>query len=249
MNVRRQPVLGADNPFLRKLSYRSRLSAAELAALAALPSDEERVRSRGYIVRQGEAMKRSCLLVDGFAARYKLTADGERQIVSFHVPGDFIDLHTVMLKVADHSIGTLGDARIDWVPHTALLDVATAHDAVGLAFWKDTLVDASIGREWLLNIGQRDAYARLAHLICEIATRLAAVGLYREGRFQLMVTQTELADATGLTPVHINRTLQKLRADGLISNRGTEFHIEDWRALVEAGGFDVSYLYLPEPAP
>lgn len=240
------PPIKPGEALARKLSLRSTLSPQERAAVAALPVGEVRVASRDYFAREGEVLTRACMLIDGFAARYKLLPDGARQIVSLHVSGDIIDLHSVVLGVVDHSAAALGPARVAYLPHKAVLDAMEVYPGIARAFWYDAMVDGAIAREWLLNIGRRDAYGRLAHLFCEMALRMEAVGLCHDGRFQFMVTQSELADATAMTPVHVNRTLHKMREAGLISITGSEVRIENWNALSRAGSFDPTYLYLPK---
>lgn len=213
--------------------------------LLALPVDDTSTLPRQPIALEGEPLTRSCVLLDGFACRYKLSPDGSRQIVSFHMPGDLIDLHSALLKVADHSIAAIGRAHVAYLPHAVIFETTRRYAGIAHAFWLETVIDGSIFREWLLNVGRRDAYGRLAHLFCELALRLDSVGLCPNGRCQFPVTQTDLADATGLTPVHVNRTMQRLRADKLISTHGTELRILDWKGLIEAGSFDPTYLYLP----
>jgi CRP-like cAMP-binding protein len=190
-------------------------------------------------------VNRACVLVEGMACRYKLLHDGSRQIVSIHMAGDIMDLHSAVLKVADHGIGALGHARVAYLPHEAVAAAVERHCGIARAFWRETLVDGSIYREWLLNVGRRDAYARLAHLFCEMMLRADAIGLSRGERFPFPLSQAELADATGLTAVHVNRTIQRLRADGLISTRHADITVEDWNGLAEAGSFDPAYLHLP----
>jgi len=236
---------GAGAAMLRKLKLRSPLDPDEREVLMALPVGETSVAQRTAIVHEGERLARSCLLIDGLACRYKLLPDGSRQIVSLHLPGDVIDLQSAVLKVADHGIAALSHVRVAYLPHAALLDAAARHRGIGWAFWRETTVEGAIDREWLLNIGRRDAFGRLAHLLCEIALRMEAIGLCHGNRFQFPVTQSELADVAAMTPVHVNRTLQRLRAEGLIGTRGTEVHVLDWDRLVEAGSFDPAYLYLP----
>jgi CRP-like cAMP-binding protein len=235
--------------FLQKLAARSPLSDQERALIAALPSGDVRISSREFIVHEGEHLNRSVLLLDGLAARYKLLPDGGRQIVSLHVAGDVIDLHTALLKVADHSVAAFGPARIAYLSHDAVRTAIDASPAIARAMWREVLVDASIAREWLLNVGRRDAYGRIAHLFCELALRMEVVGLYRGGSLPLPLTQADLADATGLTPVHVNRTMQRLRADGLVSTRGAELCIHDWDGLALAGTFDPAYLFIGEAKP
>ena len=248
-DVRDQPGSTGDShagaAFLRKLEVRSALSDEERAVLIAMPVDAARFGPGQPIVREGERVTRSCVLLDGFVCRDKSLADGARQILSFHGAGDLIGLHSATLEISDDNIVAMTQTRVAYLPHEAVLDAMHRHAGIARAFWRETLVDGAIAREWLLNIGRRDAYARLAHLYCEMALRMRAVGLYRDDCFQFPVTQADLADAMSLTPVHVNRTLQRLRADGLLATRGTEVCIMDWPGLVEAGTFDPAYLYLP----
>lgn len=237
--------IAAGAAMLRKLDLRSVFTEDERATLLALPRDDASFSARQPIVHEGDVLTRSCVLVDGYAARFKLLPDGSRQIVSLHIAGDVMDAHAAVLGVADHGIAALTHARVAYLPHAALLDAADRSPGIARAFWRETLVDGAIFREWLVNIGQRDAYARLAHLICEMAVRFEAIGLSRDDCIPLPLTQTEIGDATALTPVHVNRTMQKLKASGLISTRGSELRIADWDALAKVASFDAGYLYLP----
>ena len=230
----------------RKVALRSALPAGELAELRRIPWQSARLAKAETIVREGERPTHSVLLLEGYAARHKVTLDGERQIVSIHVPGDFIDLQSAILKVADHSITAVGPVRLATVAHETILGVLDRNPGLARALWRDHLVEASIGREWLLNVGRRDAYARTAHLLCEIGLRLEAMGLSKRHRFVLGMTQTVLADTLGLTPVHMNRVIQRLRGESFITTHGTEVCVDDWGRLAHAGGFDPSYLYLPD---
>jgi CRP-like cAMP-binding protein len=230
---------------LTKLSLRSTFTDDERGALLALPVDEARLAAHATIAHPGDTATRACVLLDGYAARYKLLPDGSRQIVALHIAGDLMDLQSAVLKAADHGIVALGHARVAYLPHPAVLAVAERFPGIARAFWLETLVDGAIYAEWLLNVGQRDAYGRLAHLFCEMLMRSDAVGLSRGESFPFPVSQGELGDATGLTAIHVNRTMQQLRKDGLVSTRGTDMCVEDWHALVQAGSFDPTYLHLP----
>ena len=240
-----RPRDSAGELLIRKLSLRSPLAALDREVLSALPFDELRASARDLLASEGDRVDRSLLILDGCAAGSKLTAEGERQIVSLHVAGDFIDLHSALMKLADHDIVAIGPLRVATVAHDAVLRAATGYPAIAQALWRETLADAAIARAWLLNVAQRDAYRRLAHLFCEMGLRLEAIGLFDRCRFVLPLTQQELGDSTGLTPVHVNRTLQRLRSEGLVTTHGSELCIEDWDALAAAAGFDPGYLYLP----
>ena len=164
--------------------------------------------------------------------------------MSFYIPGDIPDLQSLHLDVMDHNIGTLVPTRVAFIPHGAMHEVTRRYPALAAAFWRDTLIDAAIFREWIVNVGRRPAYARMAHLIAELAAKFKSVGLITDWSFELPVTQEELGDALGLSTVHVNRTLQELRGDGLIRSEGKTLFIEDWEALKRAGEFDPTYLHL-----
>jgi CRP-like cAMP-binding protein len=236
------------DPFIAKIEVRDRLTDEEKAALRALPQKLVRTAARGRIVEEGERPTHACMVLEGIVYRSKIAANGRRQIISFHVPGDMVDLHTVLFKVADHTIETVRNAAIVLVPHHAILKAAEDYPALGRAFWYDTLLDASIQREALLNIGRRDARSRTAHLFCELAVRLKRVGLVDNGSFELPLTQGDLADALGVTPIHTNRVLAKFRGQGLIAFSGRSVTIHDWKALAAIGDFDATYLHLEGPS-
>jgi CRP-like cAMP-binding protein len=202
------------------------------------------IRADQDIVREGDAPTRSCLLLSGFACTYKMTVQGKRQIVSFNLPGDVPDLQSLHLKVLDNSIGTISPCSVGFITHEALQDICTRYPRLAAAFWRETLIDAAIFREWVLNVGRREAYNRMAHVLCELLTRLRAVGLAEDHTCDLPITQGEFADAIGVTPVHVNRVLQQMRADGLIELNGVRLNIPDWERLKQAGEFDPTYLHL-----
>ena len=233
---------------ISKLEKRAVLQDADRKALLELPFRTRVVEPHQYIVREGMESDQSCLIVTGFAYRQKVTIEGSRQILSVHMAGDFVDLEGSLLRRADHSIQALTRCELAVVPSRAIRDLMLEHPNVAQAMWIDTLVDASIFREWLLNIGQRDARARLAHLFCEFSRRLEAAGLSRDGRYELPMTQEQLADATGLTSVHVNRTMRGLEREGLIQREKRFVKIPDWERLREVAGFSELYLHLDQVA-
>jgi CRP-like cAMP-binding protein len=160
--------------------------------------------------------------------------------------GDMVDLQNSMLGTADHSVQMLTKGEIALIPREAIQQLAMERPRIGMAMWKDTLVDGSIFREWIANVGRRDAHARLAHLLCEFALRLKLTGLGEHTSYELPMTQEQLADAVGLTAVHVNRTLQALERGDLISRKSRSIKINDWQRLADAGDFDATYLHLPE---
>jgi len=173
-----------------------------------------------------------------------MTGDGNRQIMAFSLPGDIPDLLSLHLDVMDNSLGTLTPCKVGFIQHEILRNLSTRFPQIASAFWRDTLIDASIFREWVLNIGQREAYSRLAHLLCEFIVRSRAVGLGNGSTYYIPMTQTELGDAMGISTVHANRVIQQLRSDGLVSWSGTKLTVRDWNGLKSAGDFDPTYLHL-----
>lgn len=220
------------------------LTDEERQGLQGLPIQTEKLKTNQAIVKEGDSPCQCCMVLEGAVCTYKITIEGKRQILSLHVPGDMPDLQSLHLKVLDLSIASISTCKVGFIQHTDLLSLCERYPRLTAAFWRETLVHASIYREWLLNNGQRSSYTRIAHLICELAVRLNAVGLVQDSSFYMPVTQAELADATGMTPVHMNRVLQELRADGLIFSEHTRITIPDWEKLKEAGEFDPLYLHL-----
>jgi CRP-like cAMP-binding protein len=234
-------------PMLRKLEYWQKLDEADRAAVLALPYTVKSLAQNYTLVREGDYASHSSVLLSGFAIRTKLVADGHRQIVAIHMKGDMVDLQNSLLVHADHSVQMLTAGRVAMIPRDEINAIAYERPAVGRAMWIDTLVDAAIFREWIANIGRRDAQTRVAHVLCEFAVRLKAAGLGEQTNYELPMTQEQLADATGLTSVHINRTLQTLGAAGLIERSNPRrIVIGDWRKLAAAGDFDSGYLHLQE---
>lgn len=233
--------------FIAKIEGRSKLTEAERAALRGLPRRVLNLSGRTRIVEEGERPTHSCMVVSGMVFRSKLALAGRRQIISFHLPGDMVDLQTILFRIADHTIETARNATVILIPHEAVLAVAAEYPALARAFWFDTLVDASIQREMLLNIGRRDARARTAHLLCELVIRLRRAGADGTAPLDLFVTQADLADALGITSIHMNRVLARLRREGLITLDGRMLTVDDWHGLSAAGEFDPIYLHLDGP--
>lgn len=199
-------------------------------------------RAQIDIVLPGEITTHSCLVVEGMIGRFGQLVDGRRQITAFHVAGDMCDLHSLMCATVGWSIQALTTTTMLKISHLELLKVARAHPAIAEAFWRDCVVDASILSQWVVNVGRRDARMRLAHILCEMGVRLEQAGLGTRTLFELHVTQTQLADALGLTAVHVNRVMQALRREGLIATLHREVRILDWDRLARVGEFDERYL-------
>ena len=228
---------------VHRLERRSPLGEAGREALLSLPHAIRKLASSAHIVRDGDRPDHVGLLLTGFAHRYKLTGEGGRQIISIHMASEFIDLQNGLLTIADHSVQTLTEAEVAFIPRRAIEDLMLGHAPVSRALWIDTLIDASIFREWVVNVGRRDSRARVAHLLCEFSLRMEAAGLARNHHYELPMTQEQLADAVGLTSVHVNRVLKQLGQDGLISRDRRSIVIEDWKGLRETGDFNERYLH------
>ena len=233
----------AAEALIGKLEQFAPLGEADRDAIRALTYSTRKARAGAYLVRDGSDHTHCCLLIDGYACRHKTTADGGRQIVSFHMRGDIVDLPHLLFAKADHNVQAITAATIACIPAAQLKAVAHAHPAIADALWRDVLIDASIFREWVLNVGRRDARTRIAHMICEFVTRAQAAGLGSPDRFDLPLTQEQIADATGLTSVHVNRMLQALGQAGVIARDRREIRILDWQRMRDIAGFDESYLH------
>lgn len=229
---------------VRKLAIHAPLDEADRAAILALPYTLRTVDPHTYTTREGDVPGPCAVVVSGFAFRQKLTGDGARQIVSIHVPGEPLDFQHLFLDVADHSVQTLTRAELAFIARRDLQALARERPAVGHAILVSILVEASIFREWVLNVGRRDARGRVAHLLCEFALRLKAYGLAEQYGYELPMSQEQLADAIGLTAVHVNRTLKALEEEGLIKRQRRFVSFPDWERLRSAADFSERYLHL-----
>ena len=233
---------------LRKFELRAPLDDSDREAFLSLPHRIQHVEANVYVVREGDRPDRSCVLLSGFALRHKVTALGERQVVSVHVAGDFLDLEGALLNVADHNVQMLTRCEVAFIPRSAITDLILNHPRIATAMWIDTLIDGSIFREWVVNVGRRDARSRIAHLLCEFARRLEVAGLADINGYELPMTQEQIADATGLTSVHVNRVLKRLDEEGLIARFRRHVTIPDWGKLRDVAGFSEIYLHLDQVA-
>lgn len=229
---------------LMKLRARDVVTEEEEAVLRGAVAEIKEVPASKVIVKAGVTLSNCTLLIDGFICRYKDLADGQRQIMELHVPGDFLDLHSFLLKRLEHNVGSLTSVRIALVPHDRIREITERYPHLARMLWFSTLLDAAIHRERILSVGRRSALSRIAHMVCELNVRLELVGLAENGRYALPLTQSDLADATGLTPVHVNRMLRQLRDEGLLTFRGGEVVIHEWDRLQRVAEFNSAYLFL-----
>jgi CRP-like cAMP-binding protein len=229
---------------VKKLKRRIEVSSEEERAIRGLVSETRRVPPDQIIIRSGEALSSSLMLLEGWLARAKDLPGGERQVTELHVAGDFADLHSFTLKCLDHDIITLSDCVMGVVPHERLQQITERFPRIARLYWFLTNVDAAITRELALSLGQRSAIARMAHLFCELHLRLDVVGRARPDGFEFPLTQRELSECLGLTVVHANRTIQELRRRGLVELENRQLTILDPRGLEGVAQFDPAYLYL-----
>lgn len=240
--------LDALEVLIRKLESTSVLSEEEQEAIRRLPASIRLVLPGQDLVQEGEAPSQCGLVVEGWCHRYKLLDEGRRQILSFHVAGDMPDLQSLHLGVLDHSIAALTPCTFALVPHESMRRLTGALPHLAAQLWRETLVDAGIFRTWITAMGRRSAYGRIAHLFCELYLKQEAVGLAADLRCPMPLRQTDLADATGLTTVHVSRVMKALRADDLVTLRDRSLIIRDWRRLAEVAEFDPTYLHLKRAA-
>ena len=231
---------------LRKYASRVRLDDRDLEALRDLPFEPRTIDANRHIVREGECQAGATLLLDGLTFRHRVTVEGARQILSVHIPGDFVDLEGVLLSVTDHNVQALTRCEVATVPREAMIALIDNHARIARALWIDTLIDASIYREWTVNVGRRSSRAGLCHLLCEFARRLDAAGLGSPEGHALPMTQEQLADVLGITPVHVNRVLRDLDQEGLIVREKRFVRVPDWEALRKVAGFVEAYLHLEQ---
>ncbi|WP_262269982.1 Crp/Fnr family transcriptional regulator [Microvirga yunnanensis] len=232
------------NPVIRKLENFTHLSEDDRQALDKAAGQVRAYRPREDIISEGDRPEAVKLLIEGWGCRYKQLQDGRRQIMAYFVPGDMCDINVFILRQMDHSIATLSPATVATIPRDIILDLMAQHPRITQALWWSTLVDEATLREWVVNVGQRSAYERTAHLLCELFFRLRAVGLTNGNSCILPVTQSELGDTLGLSVVHVNRTLQDLRRDRLLELKGKHLSILDLNALQQAALFNSNYLHL-----
>lgn len=234
--------------FLRGLDRRDSLSDDEIKIIKEMPGRPAAFAAGEEIVVEGSRPRDSCLITSGFAARSQSLRSGERQITAVHVPGDFVDLHSMMLKVMDHSVVALGPCKVAFVPHESIRQVTEESPHLARMFWLSTTVDGAIQRTWITCLGRRSAEQHLAHLICELYVRLEVAGIASDMTFAFPVTQAQLGDVLGLSVVHVNRKLQELRAAGLVEWRDGKVTIKDFDRLAGLSEFDPTYLSLQREA-
>ncbi|NUQ19194.1 MAG: Crp/Fnr family transcriptional regulator [Sphingomonas sp.] len=238
-----------ENPLdllIRRIRAHHPLGVDDQKRILDLPYKIRTIEAQAYIMREGDRPDRCVMLLSGFAFRHKLTGDGSRQIVAIHIPGEAPDFQNLFLEESDHNVQMLTRGVVAEIARESLERLVLENPAVARAVLVFTLVESSIFREWVLNVGRRDARSRIAHLLCEFACRMNAQGLAPNGVYELPMTQEQLADASGLTPVHVNRVLQGLQRDGLMERDRRIIRFVDWEAMRDVADFNERYLHARE---
>jgi CRP-like cAMP-binding protein len=229
---------------LRRLNTVSKLDPADVDAIRALPIAVRHWEGGRGIVSDGERPKECCLIIEGFCIRSKTTVRGGRQILSIHIPGEIPDLQSLHLHRMDHDLITLAPSTLGFISHVALRGLTHARPNVVDALWRDTLIDSAIFREWIVNVGQRPAPARLAHVVLELRRRLEVMKRAATAWFEFPLTQEQIGEALGITPVHANRIIKQLRQDGIVDVGKGRVQVLDEAKLAELAQFDDRYLHL-----
>jgi CRP-like cAMP-binding protein len=229
---------------IRQIETANRLDGGDRDALRGLPLRLRTISGNRDIFREGHRPTECCAILSGVGCRYKIVGGGRRQIVSFHFPGDMPDSQSLFLEKMDHNLGTITPAKVALIPHAAIIAVMDQRRSLATVFARQGQIEGSIFREWVANIGRRSALARVAHLICECFERMHTIGLADNATFELPITHAELGDATGLSNVHINRTMRTLRGDNLVKTVGKVHTICDWTRLRELADYRPDYLHL-----
>lgn len=233
-------------PLLMKLERHGPLSGEEKQVIQQITARTAIFQPHEDIVPEGSTPSHSSLVLSGFAIRHNHSADGRRQITALHIPGDFADLHSFLLKPIDDGVAALTTCTIAMVPHSALKEITKHYPYLTRVLWFSTLVDAAVHRAWMTTLGRMEARERLAHFLCEVRDRLASMGLTQDDHFELPITQELLGDALGISTVHVNRVLQDLRAEGLITSQGKTLIINDWERLQQRAQYKPDYLHVEQ---
>ncbi|WP_423066980.1 Crp/Fnr family transcriptional regulator [Devosia sp. CN2-171] len=239
-----KPDLSTFGPFFSMVSVRDDLSDEERAAILSAAGTAHIFAAGEDLVTQGERPSFSTLVVAGMTARYSTVEDGGRQITGLHIPGDFVDLHSFPLQVMDHSVTAITDCEVVTFPHKSLMRITETYPHLTRVLWLLTLLDGAIHRQWMVTKGRLTADEQMAHLFCEQFVRAQMAGLARSQSYPFPLTQAQFGDALGLSIVHTNRTLQRLRRTGALEWEDGFVEIVDWPLLRELGQFDPTYLHL-----
>ncbi|WBL81684.1 Crp/Fnr family transcriptional regulator [Bradyrhizobium xenonodulans] len=228
---------------ISRLRVSSGISEDDVKEIEALPISVRQFPAETPVVRDGERATDCCLIVDGFCVRSKTISSGKRQILSIHIPGEIPDLMSLFLHVMDHDLTTLTPCTLGFINHETLRKLHHRRVTLAEMFWRDTLIDAAMFREWIVNVGQRPAPARLAHVMIELRERLRLIDRVDGSSFEMPLTQEQIGEALGITAVHANRVIKQLRQDGIVEFHRGRVTVLDEPKLLELADFDGRYLH------
>ncbi len=230
------------NAFVEKVASRVELSAEDVAMLEEACGVPREFPAKHDLIRDGDKPGPVIVFLEGWGCRYKILPEGARQVLAFMMPGDFCDMHTMVLDEMDHSIATVTPSLVCTIPRARMEELIEMRPAITRAFWMIQLVDLGIARTWISSMGRRNSVERVAHLMCELYFRASAISETRSGECSMPLSQILLADALGLTPVHVNRVLRKFKAEGVMRLEHAALIVSDISRLVQLAGFDDHYL-------
>jgi CRP-like cAMP-binding protein len=228
---------------ITRLRTTSALDDEDVQAIQSLPIVVKHYQQDQLIVRDGDRPAECCLISQGFCVRSKTTSNGRRQILSIHIAGEIPDLQSLHLHVLDHDLVTLTECTLAFISHVSLREITRRRPNLAEIFWRDTLVDAAMFRDWIVNVGQRPALSRLAHIIVELRERMKVIGQVQGARFQMPLTQEQIGEAMGVTSVHANRIVKQLRDDNVLEFHRGSVRVFDEQKLLELADFDDLYLH------
>jgi CRP-like cAMP-binding protein len=231
-----------NSPLARKLGTYVALSQPELSVLSELHHKRRTFAAGRDMVHEGQSNQSAYILVKGWVCSYKLMPSGGRQVIDFQIPGDFLGLRSVLFRTSDHSFEPVTTVEACEVAMSDLLGVFSGNPRLATAVLWAASRDEAMVVEHLIGIGRRNAVERTAHFLLELAARLKLVGLGNNDGFHCPLSQFMLADALGLTAVHVNRVFRKLREDGLLTFNRKQVRFLDFNRLVELAEFDKAYL-------
>ena len=235
-------------PSRLRLEQFAQLSQQDRQSLLATVSHTLELEPNTDLIRQDDRPTACYLVLDGMMCRYKNLQGGRRQILGFHLAGDFCDLNGPVMGRMDHNVASLSAAKLAVIPTPALFRLLEQRPQIGHALWKETIADAAIAREWIANVGGRSAYERIAHLLCEMGRRIEAAGLAQDGAFDWPIRHQDLAEAMALSSVHVSQVFQRLSNEGLVKGEEGRLQLLDWPGLEAAGQFRSHYLFLANTA-
>jgi len=239
-------LINSHEALIRQLSAQGELSLEDQRAISSISMTLRSFTPGDYIGREGKSVSTCAILIRGFAVRQKFTRLGDRQIVSLHGPGDAINLQNAFLEFPDYDILSIEDCVVSFVDASAIRVLAAERPAVARSLLIGAFTEASTAREWMLNMGRRSARTRLAHFLCEYLDRMSLRRHSADEKYELRLTQEQIADATGMTAVHVNRMLKALQSEKLIKQLGRFLSVPNIAALMDAGEYNPRYLHLSQ---